>query len=160
MAKLPKTLIIAQGCTPSTSKIETVVWSLLPIRSKKKYIPDLDITKISIGQKLRINELNFEADAIPSLKPIRWLLINRILRKNQSVTIEIGGHTNTIPPHEYCDKLSTDRAKNVAEHLYDRGIATNRITYKGYGKREPLTDSTSAQGRQRNQRVEIKILAI
>ncbi|MBK9733528.1 MAG: OmpA family protein, partial [Saprospiraceae bacterium] len=64
------------------------------------------------------------------------------------------------PPHEYCDQLSTARAKKVAEFLYNRGISKSRVTFKGYGKREPLTDSTSAQGRQKNQRVEIKIMSI
>jgi outer membrane protein OmpA-like peptidoglycan-associated protein len=129
---------------------------------REKFIPELEISRISIGQKLRINNLNFLADSADITQDNYEVLeeVFDFMNANKSVVVEIGGHTNTIPPHEYCDRLSTARAKKVAEFLYDRGIDKSRISYKGYGKREPLTDSTTAQGRQRNQRVEIKILQI
>jgi outer membrane protein OmpA-like peptidoglycan-associated protein len=129
---------------------------------REKFIPDLEITKIEVGQKLRINELNFEADSAIITQANFDILdeVYEFLNANPQVSVEIGGHTNTIPPHEYCDKLSSNRAANVAEYLYQRGIERKRIQYRGYGKREPLTDSTSVAGRQRNQRVEIKILSM
>lgn len=129
---------------------------------RERFIPDLDISKIELGQKLRINDLNFPSDS-SSISYDNYDILDEVyefLISNPSVNVEIGGHTNTIPPHEYCDKLSTDRARNVAQYLYDRGIPENRVTFKGYGKREPLTESISAQGRQRNQRVEILITAL
>lgn len=129
---------------------------------REKFIPDLDVKKVVVGQTLRINELNFVSDS-SSITQDNYDILNEVfdfLVANPKVMIEIGGHTNTIPPHEYCDQLSTARAKNVAEYLYARGISKGRITYKGYGKREPLTESTSAAGRQKNQRVEIKILSM
>ena len=127
---------------------------------REKFMPDLEITKVVTGQKLRINELNFAADS-SSITQENYEILDEVyefLVSNPTVSVEIGGHTNTIPPHEYCDKLSASRARKVAEYLYDRGVPKSRVTYKGYGKREPLTDSTSAAGRQKNQRVEIKIL--
>ncbi|MBK9257483.1 MAG: OmpA family protein [Saprospiraceae bacterium] len=129
---------------------------------REKFIPDLEASKIALGQKLRINELNFDADSSIITQNSFDVLeeVFEFLNANKAVKVEIGGHTNTIPPHEYCDKLSTERARNVAEFLYSRGIDPSRVSYKGYGKREPLTDSTTRQGRQRNQRVEIKILSI
>ncbi len=129
---------------------------------REKYIPDLEMSKIELGQKLRINDLNFIADS-SAINSINFEILDEVyefLNANETVSVEIGGHTNTIPPHEYCDKLSASRAQNVAEYLYQRGIDKKRVTFKGYGKREPLTDSTAAAGRQRNQRVEIKILSI
>ena len=129
---------------------------------REKFIPDLDMSKITLGQKLRINDLNFDADSAAITQANFDVLeeVYEFLNANPTVAVEIGGHTNTIPPHEYCDQLSTARAKKVAEFLYDRGVTKSRVTFRGYGKREPLTDSTSLQGRQRNQRVEIKILQI
>lgn len=127
---------------------------------KEKFIPELEITKISVGQTLRINELNFEADS-SRITPGNFEVLQEVysfLAGHKNVRIEIGGHTNTIPPHEYCDKLSNDRARNVAEYLTNLGIEPDRIRYKGYGKRQPITQSESAQSRIRNQRVEIKIL--
>jgi len=82
------------------------------------------------------------------------------LDSNKKVVIEIGGHTNNIPSHEYCDRLSSSRAKNVASYLYNKGISQQRIAFKGYGKREPVASNESLAGRKKNQRVEIKILSI
>ncbi len=132
------------------------------IIDKEKFIPELEITKVSVGQTLRINELNFEADSSRiTVSNFEVLMeVFEFLSKNMQVIVEIGGHTNTIPPHEYCDKLSTERARNVAEFLYSKGISPERVYYKGYGKRQPLTTSESIQGRLRNQRVEIKILSL
>jgi len=127
---------------------------------KEKYIPDLDIAKVTVGQKLRINDLNFSADST-NIAPENFEILDEVydfLVSNKNVSIEIGGHTNTIPPHEYCDKLSNARAKSVREYIIERGIAESRISYKGYGKREPLTTSTSLSGRRKNQRVEVTIL--
>lgn len=129
---------------------------------REKFIPDLEINKVVVGQKLRINELNFASDS-SSITQENFDILEEVyefLAANPGVIVEIGGHTNTIPPHEYCDQLSTARAKKVAEFLYERGIPKGRVSYKGYGKREPVTDSTTALGRQRNQRVEIKIINI
>ena len=81
------------------------------------------------------------------------------LAKNQSVKIEIGGHTNGVPSVEYCDKLSTERAREVASYLTKKGINKTRVTFKGYGKRNPLASDKTMEGRKKNQRVEIKILS-
>ena len=130
--------------------------------TREKILPDLAINNIKVGQTLRINELYFKADSTEISNESNTVLdeIFAFLSSNPSVVVEIGGHTNTIPPHEYCDKLSTERAKSVATYFYNKGIAQNRLGYKGYGKRQALTSDTSLEGRKRNQRVEIKIVSI
>ena len=85
-----------------------------------KVIADLDRKKLSIGQTLQINQLFFTADS-SVINPESYAVLDEIyefLSKNNDVVVEIGGHTNGIPPHEYCDRLSTARAKNVACLLY------------------------------------------
>jgi outer membrane protein OmpA-like peptidoglycan-associated protein len=79
------------------------------------------------------------------------------MNNSPNVSIEIGGHTNSLPVTEYCDKLSSDRARNVADFLVKNGISRYRITHKGYGKRNPIADNNTELGKQKNQRVEIKI---
>lgn len=80
------------------------------------------------------------------------------LSENTNVIIEIGGHTNGVPPDDYCNWLSSARAKNVADYLYKRGIPTFRIKHRGYGKTRPIASNNTLEGRRKNQRVEIKIL--
>ena len=136
--------------------------SLPVVIKKEKYIPELDIAKLVVGKALRINELSFDADST-NLRSENFEILDEVydfLVMHPTVVVEIGGHTNTIPPHEYCDKLSTARARSVAEYVISKGIDVDRIGYKGYGKREPITVSQSASARKKNQRVEVKILSM
>lgn len=130
--------------------------------SQPKILKSLDIDKIRKGQTIRIDKLFFEANSfeIPLASNPVLNEIFQFMSTNSNVVIEIGGHTNTIPPHRFCDELSTKRAKAVAFYLRDKGIAGKRLLYKGYGKRSPLTQDTSQEGRKENQRVEIKILRV
>ena len=127
-----------------------------------KVIADLDRKKISIGQTLQINQLYFDADS-SMINSQSFAVLNEIyefLASNTDVVVEIGGHTNGIPPHEYCDRLSSARAKNVAEYLISKGIPASQVQYKGYGKRVPLASNDTAAGRLKNQRVELKIISM
>jgi len=129
---------------------------------REKFIPGLQIDKIEVGQTLRINNLYFEADS-SIVTEISHEVLNEVydfLNENGKVVIEIGGHTNNNPTHAYSDKLSSARAENVAIYLYEKGISKERISFKGYGKRKPIATNNSLSGRKKNQRVEIKILAI
>jgi outer membrane protein OmpA-like peptidoglycan-associated protein len=129
---------------------------------REKYLPDLAIDKIKVGQTLKINHLYFESDS-SDVTEVSFEVLDELydfLSTNQNVAIEIGGHTNNIPSHEYCDNLSSARAENVAQYLYVKGIHQDRIGHKGYGKRNPIATNESLAGRRKNQRVEIKILSI
>ena len=130
--------------------------------TKPKILESLSIDKIRKGQTIRIDKLFFAANSfeIPSTSHPVLDEVFDFMRTNGNVVIEIGGHTNTIPPHNFCDELSTKRAKAVAFYLRDKGITGSRLLYKGYGKRNPLTKDTSQEGRKENQRVEIKILKV
>ena len=132
------------------------------IRINKKIIPSLSASNLRKGQKIRIEQLYFQADSTNLTnvsEPVLEEMYN-FLEKNSGITVEIGGHTNDIPEHEYCDRLSTQRAKSVVDYLIKKGIPASRLTYKGYGKRSPLVSNRTAVGRKKNQRVEIKILKL
>ena len=122
----------------------------------------LDAGVLALGQTLRIEQLFFDADST-DVRPESFAVLDEIyafLNNNQRIAIEIGGHTNGLPDHIYCDRLSEARARSVAEYLYQRGIPQTRIVYKGYGKRNPIATNETTIGRRKNQRVEIKILQI
>jgi len=128
---------------------------------KPKILQELDREKLREGQSIRIDQLYFAADssAISSSSNAVLQEIYDFLASNPEVVVEIGGHTNGIPSHDYCDRLSTDRAKAVVDFLTDKGIPRKRLEYKGYGKRNPVDTNKTAVGRKKNQRVEIKILS-
>jgi len=130
--------------------------------NKETKMKSLQSANLIVGEKLRIENLYFKADssAVQDNSVDALEDIFAFLEENNKLVIEIGGHTNNIPPHEYCDNLSEARAKSVKEYLVRRGIEDNRVSYKGYGKREPIASNQTQSGRKRNQRVEMKILAI
>ena len=111
---------------------------------------------------MRLDKLYFKADS-SSIEPGSLPTMDELfefLTENGSVAIEIGGHTNNIPTHEFCDQLSTARAKAVADYIIGKGIDPKRVLFKGYGKRKPKFTNKTKDGRRKNQRVEIKVLSI
>ncbi len=127
-----------------------------------KVLKSLDITNLSLGQTIRVDKLYFDADSA-TIQPASHAVLEEIftfLASHRNVIIEVGGHTNSLPEDEYCDRLSTSRARNIAEYLYQKGIPEQQISFKGYGKRQPIATNATVDGRRRNQRVEIKIVSL
>jgi OOP family OmpA-OmpF porin len=72
--------------------------------------------------------------------------------------VTINGHTDNTGNAEANITLSQARAASVREWLVNRNPAFgNRITTNGYGQELPIADNTTASGRARNRRVEIKL---
>jgi len=127
---------------------------------KPKILHELRRNNLTVGKTIRVKKLSFVADQY-AVDSSSYQVINEIydfLAENKDVYIEIGGHTSGLPSHAFSDSLSTNRAQSVADLLVEKGIETDRLMVKGYGKRQPKFSNNSNAGRQRNQRVEIKIL--
>ena len=73
--------------------------------------------------------------------------------------IEISGHTDSKGADDYNKKLSNSRAKSVVDYLVSKGIATDRLTFIGYGEEQPIDTNDTDAGRQMNRRTEFKILS-
>ncbi|MDX1477048.1 MAG: OmpA family protein [Saprospiraceae bacterium] len=128
----------------------------------KKILPELTAETLESGKAVRMEQLHFEADSsninqvsIPTLTELYQFLYD-----NPTIVVEVGGHTNGLPEHEYCDRLSTARAKSVAQWIVQQGIDEKRVFYKGYGKRRPIATNRTPEGRRKNQRVEVRIVRL
>lgn len=124
--------------------------------------PEIKAKDLKVGYTFRLENLYFQADSSNISNNAERVLSGLVsfLKSNPEVSIEVGGHTNGLPAHEYCDRLSSSRAKHVARFLTLNGIDRRRITHKGYGKRKPIADNETDQGKRLNQRVEIKITGL
>lgn len=72
--------------------------------------------------------------------------------------IEVSGHTDSRGSDAINDTLSDERASKVAGFLVSvGGIASDRVSSKGYGKTKPIASNDNAEGRTQNRRVEILI---
>ncbi len=150
--------VIAPESRPAVATVEKPS----EVSADMKILKDLDGSKIKAGQVIQVEQLYFPQDSANFEETSLSVLdeIYRFLGANPEVIVEIGGHTNGLPEHAYCDRLSTERAQSVAEYLAGRGISPYRLKYKGYGKRNPIASNKTRHGRSLNQRVEIKILSL
>lgn len=82
-----------------------------------------------------------------------------LLKANQEVRIEIGGHTDDVGTDSENLKLSQARAQSVVDFLVSKEIAVKRLLAKGYGEAKPIADNKTNEGRSQNRRTEITILA-
>ena len=69
--------------------------------------------------------------------------------------IEIAGHTDNQGADDFNMSLSLNRARSVMNYLVSKGIASDRIRARGYGKDRPVESNETAEGRAANRRVEV-----
>jgi OOP family OmpA-OmpF porin len=81
-----------------------------------------------------------------------------VLTDYPSLRIEIIGHTDDRGSRENNLQLSQRRAASVKDYLVSRGIDASRIESRGEGPDSPLTSNDSPAGRQKNRRIEIRVL--
>lgn len=81
----------------------------------------------------------------------------KILNDNKAIKIEVGGHTDATGSLSLNNTLSGNRARSVLQYLVKKGIPANRVSSKGYGPSQAVADNATAEGRQKNRRVEITI---
>lgn len=130
--------------------------------TKQKILPALSASKLRNGQVVNMKELSFEKDKT-DIQPTSFPVLDELyefLRDNPEIVVQVEGHTNMIPEHEYCDSLSKTRAKIVAQYIVDQGISGKRVYFKGFGKRKPVINGKHPEANARNQRVEIRIMRV
>jgi OOP family OmpA-OmpF porin len=81
-----------------------------------------------------------------------------VLKKFDSVRVEISGHTDSTGKYEHNVDLSGRRAIAVKKYLTDAGIDASRIETRGAGPDEPLADNKTKAGKAKNRRIEFKLL--
>ncbi len=127
-----------------------------------------DITKDFQLQKLvaegvfQLDNVEFEfAKAVLTPASLKILApVLETMQNNESLEIELSGHTDNIGSREVNMRLSKQRAQAVANFLIENGITECRIATVGYGFDRPIATNDTDAGRQRNRRTELKILGI
>lgn len=85
------------------------------------------------------------------------------LNSSSNINVKIEGHTDSIGSASYNEKLSDQRAASVRQYLEQHGIASNRLTSRGYGETRPVAPNTkpngadNPEGRAQNRRVELHV---
>ena len=83
--------------------------------------------------------------------------IATILNQFPEMRIRVEGHTDNVGRVEYNLELSQRRAQAVRDFLVEQEVAAARLTVEGFGMSRPIVDNSSAEGRQKNRRVDLVI---
>ena len=93
------------------------------------------------------------------LRPDGRKSIDDALAKLRGVDVEMviaTGHTDSVGSDAYNQKLSERRAAAVKDYLVSKGIPAAKITTIGKGESQPVATNKTAEGRQKNRRVDIE----
>ncbi len=82
-----------------------------------------------------------------------------IFAEYPSTNILVEGHTDDTGSESYNLTLSKNRAQAVTSYLVNNGVSSGRFDTKWYGEGQPKYDNTTADGRAKNRRVELAIVA-
>lgn len=127
-------------------------------------VPGAEVTRIgeginvtfdqNSGVQFELNSAELTAEGESTLSKMV-----EIFREYDDTNILIEGHTDSSGKDEYNMSLSKKRAESVTSYLTAKGVSPSRLTTKWYGETQPKFDNTTDDGRAKNRRVEIGIVA-
>lgn len=94
-----------------------------------------------------------KAVSYPSLNELADMLIAKADWK-----VKLSGHTDNTGTPAGNMELSKNRANSVKDYLMGQGVPESKIISEWFGQEKPIADNKTTAGRQKNRRVEMKIV--
>jgi OOP family OmpA-OmpF porin len=110
-------------------------------------------TGVIKGINFRRNSADIKASSFPLLKESV-----SVFKEYPTLRVEISGHTSDEGKRDFNMKLSRKRAEAVKLFLVSAGIDESRIGTVGYGPDKPIADNTTKEGKEKNRRIEFRLL--
>lgn len=127
-------------------------------------IPGAEVTRVGEGINVTFNEeagVYFDTSK-SNVKGTSATTLDKlagIFKEYPNSDVLIEGHTDSAGPDDYNMKLSQQRAESVTNYLISKGIEANRFSTKWYGENQPKADNETTEGKAKNRRVELAIIA-
>ena len=145
--------IEAPGYISSLEKLDIDVLALRNLEM------DFALQPVEVGTTVNLKNVLFaqaKTDILPESYPELDLVVN-FLKENESVKIELLGHTDGRGVHGDNVRLSQQRVNKVKAYLVSKGIDGRRISGKGFGGSKPIASNETEETRRMNRRVEFVI---
>jgi len=121
-----------------------------------------EVQRIGEGIKITIDSgILFDIDK-SDLRPVsktNLAALAKILNKYSDTNILIEGHTDNTGSDDHNMNLSKNRAQSVAFNLATLEVKSVRFSIAGFGETQPIVTNDTPEGRQKNRRVDIAVLA-
>lgn len=113
------------------------------------------------GHVMRLNNLIFELgrSRISEASYGELELVEKMMRENPNMVIQLEGHTDYQGSEKENLKLSQERVDAVRDYLVKKRISKKRIKTKAFGGTNPLSRDDTPEGHRLNRRVELRILS-
>ncbi len=85
-------------------------------------------------------------------------LAKLLVQHSNDWTLKLSGHTDNEGAPEKNMVLSEKRANAVKNYLVKKGAKADKILTEWFGQTQPIADNATPAGRQKNRRVEMKII--
>ena len=129
---------------------------------QKKFNYNIPLQPLKEGTRMVLNNIQFESGK-HELLPESFIELDKllaILNENPKLKVQIVGHTDNVGSDNDNLVLSNQRAKIVLNYLTSKGIAAERLSSKGMGAQQPVSDNQTEEGKALNRRTEMIILSI
>ena len=124
------------------------------------YRKDIPLQPIELNASVALKNILFETKSsqlqMISLVELNTLL--QLLNENPALKVKIVGHTDNVGKPADNLKLSEARAKSVVDYLAGKGVAMDRLTFKGMGDTKSIADNKTDEGRALNRRTEFVVV--
>lgn len=120
---------------------------------------DVIVDTVPEGLVIRLGEILFDTDSYTLKEDAKETvdsIINAIKETYPDREIIVEGHTDNTGEANYNQALSEKRAKTVADYILPK-LEHDKLSYRGFGDKEPIASNDNPDGRQKNRRVDIII---
>jgi chemotaxis protein MotB len=126
----------------------------------------IEISQLRQGLQLNLTQDVLFASGSPELNDAGRSVLRKVAQRLQEVPhrVEVRGHTDSVPirgglaaryPSNW--ELAGARASGVVRFLAERKIDPRRLVSVSLGEYEPIASNDTADGRQKNRRIEIML---
>lgn len=133
------------GCDGPLTKPAPVAAAVVPTSEKVTYAADaffdFDKTAVKPEGKAKLDEVAAQ------------------LKDMDTEVIVAVGHTDSVGSAAYNQKLSERRAEAVKAYLVSKGVDPQKVYTEGKGETQPIADNKTRDGRAKNRRVELEVVA-
>jgi len=125
------------------------------------YNIDIPLQPLEANASVILKNIFFDVNKF-ELKPESQVELDNVvalMKDNPTLRIQINGHTDNAGKPADNITLSNNRAKSVVDYITAKGIDARRLSYQGFGDKVPLDDNKTEDGRAKNRRTELKVVA-
>ena len=111
------------------------------------------------GTIVSLADILFDFNKATLRREVEFALVRvaTILNQFPEMRVQIEGHTDNVGTEEYNLDLSQRRSQAVQDFLVSQQVAAERMSSAGFGMTRPVADNATAEGRQKNRRVDLVI---